>query len=153
MGILHAVYGKHDKRYSSTRFNGLSVGFGALCAPLSATRFAQMKYWSFHYLISLALSLFNLIVLVATFRFKSQDGVFLRSILSMKMFLRYPQECLNESGEVVPPHVQVSSSEEQSKFRQMLQFKVVHLLALFLILYVGVEVTIGGRSHLFCFPS
>lgn len=52
-------------------------GFGALCAPLSATQFAQSKHWSFHYLLSLILSLFNLILLAAIFRFRGQDGVLL----------------------------------------------------------------------------
>jgi hypothetical protein len=34
---------------------------------------------------------------------------------------------------------------EDSKFRQIFGLKTVHLLALFILVYVGVEVTIGGK--------
>lgn len=48
-------------------------GLGALVAPLVSTQFAQFhKHWSFHYLISLALSLSNVASLIVTFRFRDQ---------------------------------------------------------------------------------
>jgi fucose permease len=36
-------------------------------------------------------------------------------------------------------------TSEHSKFRQILSHKTVHLLAFFILVYVGVEVTIGGK--------
>ncbi|KAG5649600.1 hypothetical protein H0H81_002891 [Sphagnurus paluster] len=105
MGILHAVYGA-----------------GALCAPLVATQFAQMRHWSFHFLISLGLSISNTLFLLAVFRFKDQD------------------ECLRQAGETVSEQEDATSS----KFRVILSHRTVHLLAFFILVYVGVEVTIGG---------
>jgi fucose permease len=60
MGILHAAYGA-----------------GALSSPLVATQFAQLPHWSFHYLVSLGIALINTVLLIAVFRLKSQDGLFL----------------------------------------------------------------------------
>lgn len=106
MGILHAAY-----------------GVGALAAPLVATQFAQLHRWSFHYMISLGLTIANAIVLWVVFRFKNQD------------------DCLLQAGETVAQKV---AGEDDHKFRQIMQTKAVHLLALFTLVYVGVEVTIGG---------
>ncbi|KAG5642083.1 hypothetical protein DXG03_003636 [Asterophora parasitica] len=97
-------------------------GAGALCSPLVATQFAQQKHWSFHYLTSLGLSLVNTLVLILAFKFKRQD------------------ECLRETGQVIPE----ISRDENNAFKQILAQKTVHLLAFYILVYVGVEVTIGG---------
>ena len=61
------------------------------------------------------------------FRFQSQDS------------------CLREVGEVaLVPDKLANSEDENGKFRQMMAHKAVHLLSLFLVIYIGVEVTIGG---------
>ena len=57
MGIMHSVY-----------------GFGAFCAPLVATRFAQLDRWSFHFLVSLGITIPNIITLAMVFKFKRQHG-------------------------------------------------------------------------------
>ncbi|KAK7684562.1 hypothetical protein QCA50_012509 [Cerrena zonata] len=106
MGILHAVYGA-----------------GALVAPLVSTQFAQMPRWSFHYLTSLGIALSNTIMLIAVFRFKTQD------------------EAFAEIGQEPDEH---SSSNQGSKYRQMFKLRELHLLAFFILIYVGVEVTLGG---------
>ncbi|KAE9403958.1 MFS general substrate transporter [Gymnopus androsaceus JB14] len=56
MGLLHASY-----------------GFGALCSPLVATQFSQMKHWSYYYFVSFSVATINTIIQIAVFRFKSQD--------------------------------------------------------------------------------
>ncbi|KAF9049577.1 MFS general substrate transporter [Hymenopellis radicata] len=101
-----------------------TYGFGALCAPLVATQFAYLPRWSFHYMISLGLAILNVIFLVAVFRFKDQDY------------------CLAQIGEAEKEKAE--TEVEQSEFRKILGNKTVHLLALFILVYVGVEVTIGG---------
>ncbi|KAH9941756.1 MFS general substrate transporter [Epithele typhae] len=106
MGVLHAVY-----------------GLGALSAPLVATQFAQLERWSFHFLCSLGLALFNLISIVVTFRFKDQDA------------------CLAEIGQT-PTHE--SHEGGGNKYKQMFKLRSLHLLAFFIFIYVGVEVTLGG---------
>ncbi len=102
-------------------------GLGALCSPLVATQFAYLPRWSFHYLTSLGVALTNTISLWAMFRLKTQD------------------DCLAEIGH--PPGEK--GDNEHSTFRQILTLKTVHLLAFFILVYVGVEVTIGGMSSSF----
>ena len=50
------------------------------------------------------------------------------------------KECLASIGEAA----EKTSTSEHSTFRQILSTKTVHLLAFFVLVYVGVEVTIGG---------
>lgn len=106
MGILHATY-----------------GLGAFAAPLVSTQFAQMRRWSFHYLISLGLAVLNTIIMTLVFRFRRMDP------------------CLIEGGEDV--HVS-TKAQDKGKFGQIMKNKAVFLLSAFILIYVGVEVTIGG---------
>lgn len=50
------------------------------------------------------------------------------------------EECLAQIG--LPPAEE--GDTETSQFRQVFSLKAVHLLAFFILLAVGVEVTIGG---------
>jgi fucose permease len=50
------------------------------------------------------------------------------------------KECLTSVGEAAGE----TGTSEHSTFRQILSLKTVHLLAFFILVYVGVEVTIGG---------
>ncbi|RPD61356.1 MFS general substrate transporter [Lentinus tigrinus ALCF2SS1-6] len=101
-------------------------GVGALCSPLVATQFAQLNRWSFHYLVSLAVALLNTILLVAVFRFKDQDY------------------CLSQIGQA-PSHEGPSGTDSNgSKYKQMFRLRTLHLMAIFILIYVGVEVTLGG---------
>jgi len=56
-------------------YANIGPGLGAFCAPFSATQFAQLDRWSFHFMISLGISLSNVAFLATVFGFKSQDGV------------------------------------------------------------------------------
>ena len=51
-------------------------------------------------------------------------------------------ECLAEIGQLVEERESVRGS----KYKEMFKLKALHLLALFILVYVGVEVTIGGTS-------
>lgn len=99
-----------------------SYGFGAFAAPLAATQFAEMSHWSYHYFISLGIAVSNAVVLAAVFRLRTQD------------------EAMAEAGEAAGE----VGTEQASKYRQILGLKVVHFLALWSLIYVGVEVTLGG---------
>ena len=46
------------------------MGVGALAAPLSATKFAQSTYWSFHFIVSLSFAVWNLVILAGVLDFK-----------------------------------------------------------------------------------
>ncbi|KAJ7634866.1 MFS general substrate transporter [Roridomyces roridus] len=101
-----------------------SYGLGALTSPLVATQFAQMpRHWSFHYLCSFALAILNVINMYLVFRFRTQD------------------ELLTLIGENVG---EKNTTSDRSNFRQILSIRAVHLLSIFAMLYVGVEVTMGG---------
>ncbi|KAJ3824255.1 MFS general substrate transporter [Lentinula raphanica] len=112
------------KQHSETKMGLLhaTYGAGALCAPLVATQFYKMEHWSFHYLVSLSIATINTIVQIAVFRFKTQD------------------DCLAQIGQEPGE----KGTSERSHFRQILSLRTVHLLALFILVYVGVEVTVGG---------
>ncbi|KAG9074559.1 hypothetical protein FRC06_010606 [Ceratobasidium sp. 370] len=92
-----------------------AYGAGAFVAPLVATQFAQLPRWSFHYLTSLGLAVINAIALLVVFRLRPQD----------------------DSN--VP-----TSTNEQNKYKQIFGSRAVQLMAFFIWVYVGTEVTIGG---------
>ncbi|KIJ59385.1 hypothetical protein HYDPIDRAFT_118606 [Hydnomerulius pinastri MD-312] len=97
---------------------------GALSSPLVATQFAQMRHWNFHYFTSLGIAMINTAALTLVFRLRRQE------------------ECLAEIGIASEP----KTTTERSHFRQIFALKDVHLLAAFILFYVGAEVTIGGWS-------
>ncbi|KAJ3563562.1 hypothetical protein NP233_g8859 [Leucocoprinus birnbaumii] len=99
-----------------------AYGAGAFVAPLVATQFAQLQRWSFHYIVSLGIALSNTIVLCLIFGTKTQE------------------ECLRMVGQEAAPKGQ----DDKSSFNSILRIKAVHFLAFFILVYVGVEVTIGG---------
>ncbi|KAL1676951.1 major facilitator superfamily domain-containing protein [Schizophyllum commune] len=111
-----------DKPESKMGMLHAAYGLGALTAPLVSTQFSQMHYWSFHYLASLGLMFSSLIIQVAVYRFRTQD------------------ECLALIGQALPE----KSASTESNFRQIFRLKNLHLLSVFVLVYVGVEVTIGG---------
>ncbi|KAJ7485283.1 major facilitator superfamily domain-containing protein, partial [Mycena latifolia] len=112
---------KHNPEIKMGLLHG-AYGAGALASPLVATQFSQMRHWSFHYLASLGIALLNAVILLFVFRLKTKD------------------ECLAAVGEAAGE----TGTSEHSTFRQILSLKTVHLLAIFILVYVGVEVTIGG---------
>ncbi|KAI0676395.1 MFS general substrate transporter [Trametes maxima] len=114
------------KENASTKMGILHAiyGVGALSSPLVATQFAQLNRWSFHYLVSLGVALSNTLLLIAVFRFKDQDT------------------CLAEIGQA-PTH-DGEGNNDSSKYKQMFTLRSLHLMAFFILIYVGVEVTLGG---------
>jgi len=62
--------------------------------------------------------------------------------LSLSLSLSLVQECLRLIGQDTAE----KGEDEHSSFNQILRIKAVHFLAFFILVYVGVEVTIGGRG-------
>ena len=54
------------------------------------------------------------------------------------------EDCLAEIGQ--PPSHETSSTADNggNKYKQIMRLRDVHLLALFILVYVGTEVTLGG---------
>ncbi|KAG9041350.1 hypothetical protein FS837_012378 [Tulasnella sp. UAMH 9824] len=98
-----------------------SYGLGAFAAPLVSTQFSQQEQWSFHYLISMGIALVSLAMTVGVFRFKRQDDLILT-------------EPSSERSEVAI----------KSTYKHIFTQKFVIILAAFILIYVGIEVSIGG---------
>ncbi|KAI0066103.1 MFS general substrate transporter [Artomyces pyxidatus] len=100
-------------------------GAGAFAAPLVATQFSHMHRWSLYYLVSLGVALLNTASLVAVFRFKTQD------------------ECLDQIGQA-REDADTSHDAQGGKYGQIFRLKALHLLAFFILVYVGIGGAIGG---------
>ncbi|PVF93674.1 MFS general substrate transporter [Serendipita vermifera] len=126
MGILHAIY-----------------GLGAFATPFVSTQFAQMPRWSFHFLVSLGIALINTNILFWTVGGQSLEAV-LESIGSPSQQV---QRSNGERADSTPTENEDGSTNEprgRSSISQILRSQVVHVMALFILVYVGIEVTIGG---------
>ncbi|PPQ73193.1 hypothetical protein CVT26_014798 [Gymnopilus dilepis] len=100
-----------------------AYGLGAFASPLVATQFARLPRWSFHFLVSLGIAISNTVILICVFKLQKQD------------------DCMREAGETV---VERTQTMEDNTFRQVMRTRVVHIFAVFILVYVGVEVTMGG---------
>ncbi|TFK84381.1 MFS general substrate transporter [Polyporus arcularius HHB13444] len=101
-----------------------SYGCGALISPLVATQFSKQSHWSYHYLISAGLYALNSVLLWVVFRGRRQD------------------ELKREADDLSPDQDAIQTN----KYKQIFTIRAVHALALFSLIYVGTEVTIGGWS-------
>jgi hypothetical protein len=119
----------------------MPAGAGALASPLVATQFAQLPRWSFHYLVSLVIASSNTAFLIAIFRFKNQEGAASCYLSPHPQPISTLTECLTQIGQAAGE----PGTSENGKMRQILSLKAVHLLAIFILVYVGVEVTIAGQ--------
>ena len=54
--------------------------------------------------------------------------------------------CLAEIGQAPSHETGATTDNGGSKYKQMFQLRSLHLMAIFILIYVGVEVTLGG-SH------
>ncbi|KZV98102.1 MFS general substrate transporter [Exidia glandulosa HHB12029] len=100
-------------------------GLGALISPLVATQFAQLpRRWSFHYIISCVIALSTAIANAFVFRFKRQEELL----------------ATGQTGE----GGKTEEIDGKNKYRQIFSLRVLHYLAFFILLYVGIELTMGG---------
>ncbi|KAF5345935.1 hypothetical protein D9758_011423 [Tetrapyrgos nigripes] len=136
MGILHAAYGA-----------------GALCAPLVATQFSTMRRWSFYYFCSLAIATMNTIFLSVVFRFRRQDVCLAElekdiseatSITDSEKGTVTPRPSAGNDDSTDAPNISSQAELNPISLLQILSNKYVNIIAFFILVYVGVEVTIGG---------
>jgi len=124
-------------------------GFGATISPLVSTEFVKQLPGTVYYYfaVSLGLALFTSLALVLVFRLRTEDQVVGR---------RGPDEVAAEDVVVGP----TGESEGEKRDREMLQRReagssgnkmsrimktpAVHFMSFYIMIYVGVEVTIGG---------
>lgn len=103
-----------------------SYGIGAFSAPLMSAFFATQRRWSFHFLVSTGLSLLNLTSLLVVFRLRTQDQI------------------MAAAGIPLANETENATSANSNRYRAMIGMRVLHFLALFALIYVGTEVTLGG---------
>ncbi|PVF93670.1 MFS general substrate transporter [Serendipita vermifera] len=135
MGLLHAIY-----------------ALGAFASPLVSTQFAQQSRWSFHFLVSLGLAILNTIFLSATVKGNSLEDI-LRSIGSPPIEV-HPSSVVELTDRPRSPTTQSTAENgnnsqgaiirEQNSMSRIVRSRVVQLMALFVLVYVGIEVTISG---------
>ncbi|KAL1658471.1 major facilitator superfamily domain-containing protein [Schizophyllum commune] len=101
-----------------------SYGLGAFTSPFSATYFATAPNWTHHYFASMSLAALNVVLLTLVFRGQRQEGVMTKAGLGTPA----------EDGGLASGNL----------YRQIFPIRTVWLLAAFALIYIGVEVTLGG---------
>ncbi|KAH8079626.1 major facilitator superfamily domain-containing protein [Filobasidium floriforme] len=155
MALAHAMY-----------------GLGAFVVPLVATQFArrtpQMEgRWNYHYLVSLGVALANTLGLVWVFKGKREEVLFEEQgftpvggeidekieIDAEHLDSNHADGNLNQEDDNDLTAEDVSPSSKalgsHTKFKRILSSPFIHLVAAFSLLYVGIEVTIGGWAVTF----
>ncbi|KAH6906822.1 MFS general substrate transporter [Coprinopsis sp. MPI-PUGE-AT-0042] len=99
-------------------------GLGAFLAPFVSTVFSTQPRWTFHYLTSAGMQLTNIAALILVFKFRRQE------------------EILADAGQ--NPSEDAALNANDNKFKSMIKQPAVHLLAAFCLIYVGIEVSLGG---------
>lgn len=123
MFLMHAIY-----------------GLGATVSPLISTEFVKSvgETVYYYFAVSLGLALFTALVLVIVFKFRTED-----QIVGRRGESESEKEETTGGGEVAA----VERGQEGSsgdKMRRIMKTPAVHFLAFYTMIYVGVEVTIGG---------
>ncbi|CCA71736.1 related to tetracycline resistance proteins [Serendipita indica DSM 11827] len=123
MGMAHAIYGS-----------------GALVGPLIATQFAQFsgRKWAYHYFVLLGGLLVSFTLLVFVFRGKEYD------VILGEMGLVPATSRQDTEANSVTSRGREVAEEKSSGFAKIMKQVTMHVMALFVFVYVGVEVTIGG---------
>ncbi|KAF9552887.1 MFS general substrate transporter, partial [Agrocybe pediades] len=120
------------KEHMSTKLGIMhgAYGLGAFTSPFASTYFSRFAdhRWAYHFIFSTGFSVLNVVVVVVVFRFRRQEEVLL------------------EAGQ--EPHVDAAGSSPQqqgwNQYRHIFALKAIPLLIAFALIYIGVEVTLGG---------
>jgi len=92
-----------------------------------------MRHWSYHYFSSLGLAVASAVLAMVIFRFKTQEGRFYHSVRGVNLWLTCIVECLLEIGQ----HPEETEASEHGIYSQIFRLRAVHLMALFILIYVG----------------
>ena len=92
-----------------------------------------MRHWSYHYFASLGLAIVSAVLAMVVFRLKTQEGVFSRSVCDANVWLNWIVECLLEIGQ----HPEEGDASAHNVYRQIFHLRAVHLMAFFILIYVG----------------
>jgi len=121
-------------------------GFGATVSPLVSTEFVKSLSSTVYYYfaVSLGLALFTCVALFTVFRLKTEDQVVGRrepEVVSQTDAVVGESEGEKRDREVQERRDAGSSG---NKMKRIMKTPAVHFMAFYIMIYVGVEVTIGG---------
>lgn len=127
-------------------------GAGALVAPLISTQFSQIPKWSFYYLVLLGVALADFTSLATVFWGKGSDRILQEMGIKSEESENSTSTSLSESpmketsGDSAPLDNNTPAQDRATILPRKLY---TPLLALFTLVCVGVEVSIGGTLLLF----
>ncbi|XAO21781.1 hypothetical protein I312_100537 [Cryptococcus bacillisporus CA1280] len=125
-------------------------GFGATVSPFVSTAFVQHvpQRVYIYFAVSLGLAIVTAIALVAVFRLRTDD-----QIVGKREETDQDSTDSSEVPAAVNSEGQVSEKkpkrDSSSKMKRIMKTPVVHCMAFYMVIYVGVEVTIGGWATSF----
>ncbi|CED82407.1 Major facilitator superfamily domain, general substrate transporter [Phaffia rhodozyma] len=129
MSVLHALY-----------------GIGALVSPLVSTQFSQIPKWHYFYLCSVAVAVINLAGLLYVFRLRTEKSLLGKLNEGGKVekddTVAFPST--TGAQEVGEPARSSGGRKKEITLMDVLRLRNVHILAIFTLIYVGIEITIGG---------
>ncbi|KAK8846779.1 hypothetical protein IAR55_005867 [Kwoniella newhampshirensis] len=136
MFLMHAMY-----------------GFGATISPFVSTAFVQHvdKEVYYYYAVSLGLALATAASLIVVFRFRTEDQIVGRRAIEGQEIPVIDGEKTGRERKQVPisaGHVEEAGGSS-GKMKRILQTPSVHFMAFYILIYVGVEVNIGGWATSF----
>ena len=143
MGFIHAAYGSFVLQYHNVTLTFHHRRWSINCPPFRHILFP------INILLVVSLSCvtfpshFEHNHSCRSFQISTAGWYVYGPIQTSKKFEIIITVCLRQAGEMLPDR---TANEEinDSKFGQLMRNKTVHLLSLFLMVYIGVEVTIGG---------
>ncbi|KIY70510.1 MFS general substrate transporter [Cylindrobasidium torrendii FP15055 ss-10] len=114
------------KEHKTTKLNMLHAGYGvgAFIAPLVSTKFSESEHWSYHFIISTGLAVLNTVMLTAVFRGKRQEDL------------------MAEAGQ--ERVIGEDNVGDTNVYKAIISINAVHYMAIFALIYIGTEVTLGG---------
>ncbi|KIR36392.1 hypothetical protein I310_00521 [Cryptococcus deuterogattii CA1014] len=125
-------------------------GFGATISPFVSTAFVQHipQRVYLYFAVSLGLAIITAIALVAVFHLRTDD-----QIVGKREETDQDSTDSSEVPAAVNSEGQVSEKkpkhDSSSKMKRIMKTPVVHCMAFYMVIYVGVEVTIGGWATSF----
>lgn len=134
-------------------------GFGATVSPLVSTEFVKQLSGTVYYYfaVSLGLALFTSLALFLVFRLRTEDQVVGRrgidETTSEEVAAPQPEPYGESSGEKRDRESKErrEAGSSGNKMKRIMKTPAVHFMAFYIMIYVGVEVTIGGWAVSYSF--
>ncbi|ODN75425.1 hypothetical protein L202_06576 [Cryptococcus amylolentus CBS 6039] len=123
-------------------------GFGATISPFVATAFVQHipDRVYLYFTVSLGLAVFTAALVLGVFRLRTEDQI----VGSRQEEVEEKKEVFSsETVQKDGPPVKKINQDSGSKMKRILKTPVVHCMAFYIVIHVGVEVTIGGWATSF----